>query len=60
MDPNATLNDLLALAAEVLDNPDNLGNMPDDTDTLVEMSELVQALDGWISSGGFLPEKWRR
>lgn len=23
------------------------------------MAELVQALDGWLSTGGFLPEGWR-
>jgi hypothetical protein len=25
-----------------------------------DLTVLIEALDGWISKGGFLPEQWRR
>lgn len=58
MDPNANLEEMLSLANEIQqaidedDDPD-----PCDVDRL---TELVIALDGWISGGGFLPSRWQR
>jgi hypothetical protein len=56
MDPNANLEELRRHAEAVLtDKP----NMLDYQWRAQRMAELVQALDGWISKGGFLPSDWR-
>jgi hypothetical protein len=55
MDPNATLKELRELAQPTeLDKLDTfeLGRR------LERMSELVEALDGWLCHGGFLPDAW--
>jgi hypothetical protein len=51
MDPDANLRRQLAIAraAVTVDGAD---------DTLVELSELVLALDEWITMGGFVPARW--
>lgn len=49
MDPNETLAELRKLAARLLDT----GGWPDD------MAEKFQALDEWLSKGGFLPTDWQ-
>ena len=51
MDVNATLARIRELTAST--DPDHLGD-------LVELAELVRALDEWISKGGFLPDAWQR
>lgn len=51
MDPNATL----ARIREILNEEDS---GIDVVDELIELSQLVSGLDGWISAGGFLPEAW--
>lgn len=51
MDPNATLAELRALLGE-----DRVW----DSDDIDRMAELIRALDGWMSSGGFLPKAWDR
>ena len=34
---------------------------PDDFDAdVMRLAELMEALDGWISKGGFLPKAWQR
>lgn len=48
MDPNATLRRLRELCA--LDNCHLFA---------VEIADLFEALDEWISKGGFLPEDWK-
>lgn len=45
MDPNACLEEILSLCAG--DDPDAL-----------RLIELMEALDGWIIKGGFLPDRW--
>jgi hypothetical protein len=62
MDPNAALRELRALATELNDD----ARIWDGTDGLLEhkdkadrAAELIAALDGWLSNGGFLPERWR-
>lgn len=51
MDPDATLAEL----RELLVQPDPGA---DADDRLAAMAELVQAMDAWLSAGGFLPAAW--
>ena len=57
MDPNATLSRLRELSAEITkafhagDNATDMG---------AEMADLFDALDQWITRGGFLPTDWNR
>jgi hypothetical protein len=52
MDPNATLAEIRRLNEDHA----NYGELNDtDTERLVE---LVEGLDNWLSSNGFLPEAW--
>lgn len=44
MDPNETLR-LMRLAVK---------------DDLDQLADLFEALDGWLSKGGFLPAAWRQ
>ena len=58
MDPDTALAEIVELAAAVLDDeddfyPDNLG--ADGT----QLAEKVQALNNWLSNGGFLPARWK-
>lgn len=58
MDPDACLAEILRLAEKQEDR----GPGPDYADLvgdLDRMAELVGALDGWISGGGFLPKRWQ-
>lgn len=50
MDPNACLATLRQLAAKVAANTTD-----PDAD---ELAEVFQNLDGWLSTGGFLPAAW--
>jgi hypothetical protein len=58
MDPNANLKEQLEQVQLLLYGE------PLSADDLVEvagrLAELVEALDGWLSKGGFLPGKWER
>lgn len=66
MDPKANLSEQLALAAEIIEiiyGRSSYGVLSDeDRDEVVEnaarLAELVQALDGWLRRGGFLPKRW--
>ena len=49
MDPNATLKEI----REII-KLHNDSNAPD----LSRLVELIEALDEWISNGGFRPEGW--
>lgn len=58
MDPNENLREQIELAAAILEANDD-----DDAailDNATRLAELVEALDGWLSKGGFLPERWTR
>ena len=57
MDPNANLKELRALVAFVLEDPDS-EPFQDLTEQAENMAELFQALDEWISAGGFFPAIW--
>lgn len=54
MDPNANLNESLALANAIIDGNDYV-----DAGEAERLAELVVALDDWIRKGGFLPDDWR-
>lgn len=62
MDPNETLKSLRAVAREVrarADAADREGVALDDlTEEAENLSTLFEALDTWISEGGFLPKSW--
>lgn len=56
MDPNANLEEQRRIVARLTD-----GEGPDDPGAdAYRLAELAQALDEWISGGGFLPDAWRR
>lgn len=56
MDPNANLTEQREIVARMLDetqeSPDGFAN------DALRLAELIQALDEWISNGGFLPIQW--
>lgn len=52
MDPNANLQEQLRLSQEILDGKHVEENAE-------RLAELVQALNGWIKRGGFLPQDWQ-
>lgn len=68
MDPTANLAMQRALAAEankIRDRCNDDGTFEAaDADRLrdiaMELAELVEALDNWISNGGFMPDQWQR
>ena len=51
MDPNATLKRIRQIIAEGDDGSESLTE---------ELPELVEALDEWLSKGGFLPLEWAK
>lgn len=51
MDPNVALANARKAAADVLGDTQS-------TAEAVELAESFQALDEWISKGGFFPSKW--
>lgn len=54
MDPNACLMELRELTRMVNDGEAFAER------NLERIAELVEALDGWLSRGGFLPTVWQR
>lgn len=56
MDPNATLKEMLELAADIIKSSDEY---PADLVAAVRLAEAVDALNGWIMNGGFMPKAWR-
>ena len=56
MDPNATLNALLALCEQW----EEWGDLDlDPTTAMDKATELFLALNDWLSNGGFQPDSWR-
>lgn len=53
MDPNETLHEIREKVAEALAESGNKR-----ADLVDELAELVDALDGWLTKGGFLPHAW--
>lgn len=54
MDPNATLTRIRQLLDDGYGSRALLG----DEGFIAELTEHVQAMDDWLSRGGFLPEGW--
>lgn len=52
MDPNEALAEIRRMVAEASDDPESA-----DINYLVD---LVDGLDKWLSTGGFLPKEWER
>jgi hypothetical protein len=57
VDPDTALDELLALAAR-LDATEDITCATIDPAGVARLAELVQALDGWIMAGGYLPSRW--
>jgi len=53
MDPNKALKTLKEIVNQVNNEEDN-----DVNDQLEDFVRHFDALDGWISNGGFLPKEW--
>lgn len=51
MDPNEALRELRDLVKDTLAGPLN--------QTAIDLSERFEALDAWLSKGGFLPKPWQ-
>lgn len=58
VDPNANIEEQRKLAAEIVEMMADCrcGNI--DMEKPQRLAELVDALDGWLVSGGFLPKRW--
>lgn len=59
MDPNANLAELRTIYRLVLTQAYDADGKQDLSYREVRLAELIEALDGWLQSGGFLPEPWR-
>lgn len=57
MDPNENLRQQRALAARLIEAAENGREVSEDD--VLELSELVVALDNWLAAGGFPPDAWR-
>ena len=57
MDPNLTLEVMMARVSRILEANDN--EQPVKQEDAVELAESVEALNGWIAKGGFLPTAWK-
>ncbi len=55
MDPNETLRQIRE-AIQAFD--DNYGEPPSES-AATAVLDLFEALDGWLSKGGFLPDDWQ-
>ena len=54
MDPNVALDRIREMRAELFSEGE-----PYDPETVRTLIEHVDALDSWISKGGFLPDEWK-
>lgn len=57
MDPNANLEEIRRLVAEFNSTTKTESDPLRNHERLVD---LIEALDGWLSKGGFLPDAWKR
>jgi len=57
MDPDYNRYEQLQLASKLLEATEN--DRPVKDEDVLRLSELVIALDEWITKGGFLPKAWR-
>lgn len=54
MDPNTVLQDIRDMI-EYLNDPDETDH---ERTVAWDLAEMIEALDGWLSAGGFLPQDW--
>jgi hypothetical protein len=64
MDPNTTLHELREMVGRALAAKAHLERIGDSKPSipersLHELAEKFEALDGWMSKGGFAPDAWR-
>lgn len=59
MDPNEALTQLLAAAGDWRDNRHLVG-AAGAQDAGDRMAEFLDALDAWLTAGGFAPARWDR
>jgi hypothetical protein len=61
MDPNENLKEQLRLANEMVDAAEDTDpSVQIDPKDAYRLAELVLALDGWLASRGFYPDRWLR
>ena len=58
MDPDAALAELLCLISRAAPADGEMGK-PIDRGEILRVAELVEALDSWLTCGGFLPQRWK-
>jgi hypothetical protein len=56
MDPDAALDELLGLIGPLLDTSDS--DPAPRPVTVSRIAELIDALDGWLLTGGYPPRRW--
>lgn len=54
MDPNATLRSIRNMIDDYFSDPDGTNHVV----VLFDLADHVEALDEWITAGGFLPDAW--
>jgi len=59
MDPDAALDGLLGLVDLLAGDADADTGQRISRHEIPRMTELVEALDSWLTAGGFLPRRWR-
>jgi len=59
MDPNANLEEQRRLTQKLLSLTVGEADLPDLHSDAVRLAELVEALDVWLTRGGFLPSEWQ-
>ena len=59
MDPDAALDELLGLVNLMTRLADAGISEQIDRDRILRMTELMEALDSWLTAGGFLPLRWK-
>jgi hypothetical protein len=61
MDPDANLAELRRIIARARERADSVGyDAVNDAIDLDRLADLAEALDEWLSRGGFLPEAWSK
>ena len=59
MDPDTALDELLGLVDLMAGEADADIGPRVNRHEILRMTELVEALDSWLTAGGFLPRRWR-
>ena len=62
MDPNTALEEALAACADYLSAVEGTADVgaPTAEEAASNLVNAFEALDGWLSRGGFLPRRWER